>query len=122
MSEDTSPSTQEDQSDVSVDAPQALTPPGRLLLYVAYLWTAKNWGRGVTEWKEETEERNRETERWKVKLRTPVDTKRVRVALGLSRAAGLTGTHDTLLHPFPLPFTQQPNTPDTSSPPPQRPL
>ncbi|KAF3857211.1 hypothetical protein F7725_009070 [Dissostichus mawsoni] len=22
----------------------------------AYLWTARNWGRGVTEWKEETEE------------------------------------------------------------------
>lgn len=36
----------------------------------AYLWTAKNWRREVTEWKEETEERNREMEGWKVKLRS----------------------------------------------------
>ncbi len=40
----------------------------------AYLRTAKNWGRGVTEWKEETEEcggeKQRETEGWKVKLRS----------------------------------------------------
>lgn len=37
----------------------------------AYLRTAKNWGRGVTEWKEETEECGGERERrkgWKVKL------------------------------------------------------
>lgn len=36
----------------------------------AYLWTAKNWRREVTEWKEETEERNREMEGWKVKLQS----------------------------------------------------
>lgn len=31
----------------------------------AYLWTVKNWGRGVTEWKEETEECGGEKQRGK---------------------------------------------------------